>query len=57
MKKSSLNTAHRAVVGGSPPTCHFASFLKGLRSRRNSGETQQLDHTQDMSKSSEAKDR
>ena len=50
---SSLNTACSAVVDGSPPTCHFTSFLRGARSRRNSGETQQLDHTQGLSQSSE----
>ena len=48
-KKSSFNIAHRAVIEGSPLTCHFTSFLRGLRSRRNSGETQQLDLTQGLS--------
>ena len=59
IKKSSLNTVlfHRAVIEGSPPTCHFTSFLRGLRSRRNSGETQQLDHSQGLSQSSEVNNR
>ena len=57
IKESSLSTAHSAVVEGSPPTCHFTSFLRGLRSRRNSGETQQLDHTPRLSQSSEVNNR
>ena len=57
IKKSSFNTAHSAVVEGSSPLFHFSSFLRGLRSGRNSGETQQLDHTQGLSQSSEVNDR
>ena len=52
-----FNTAHNAVIEDSPPTCHFTSFVRGLRSQRNSGETQQLDHTQGLSLSSEVNDR
>ena len=55
--KSSLNTAQCAVVDGSPSTCHFTLFKRGLRPQRNSGETQQLDHTQGLSQSSEVNDR
>ena len=54
---SFLNTAHSAVAEGSPPTCHFTPFLRGLRSRRNSGETEQLDHTQGLSQSSDVNNR
>ena len=55
--KSSLNTAHSAVAESSPSTFHSTSFSRGLRSRRNSGETQQLDHTQGLNQSSEVNDR
>ena len=40
IKKSSLNTARSAVVKVSLLNCHFTSFLKGLKSQKNSGETQ-----------------
>ena len=50
---SSLYTAHSAVGEGSPTICHFTSFLRGLRSQRNFDDTQQLDHTQGLSQSSE----
>ena len=40
----------------SPPTYHYISYFRGLRLRRNSGETQRLDRNQGLSQSSEVND-